>query len=214
MNEDYTQEQLPYQNLSLEDMEGEAWGDIRGYEGLYRISNMGRIKSLARQGRGNKMAQDCILIQAVKERRYGYKTLEIVLHNKNYKNYLVHRLVADAFLQNPNNYPEIDHIDGNPSNNRVDNLRCCDRKQNMANPITVIRLAKARKEISQRAEYIQKQRQCQPHSKRIAIYDGDVLVQTFISQSETARFLDVSVQAVCAARKYERKCKGYQIKNI
>ena len=58
---------------------------------------------------------------------------------------LVHRLVADAFIPNPNNYPFIDHIDGNPANNNAENLRWCTRSMNMLNPITRERNSNARR---------------------------------------------------------------------
>lgn len=94
----------------------EIWKDVVGYEGIYKISNYGRIK------KGNKIFKT-----------EKYKNYFIVKLTKNgvRKRTGVHRLVAQAFIPNPNNLPEINHKDENPSNNCVDNLEWCDRKYNM-----------------------------------------------------------------------------------
>lgn len=97
----------------------EIWKDIKGFEGLYQVSNEGRVKSLKR---------DSIMKQ--QKKRYGY--YNIGLYNKGeYKWFRVHRLVAEAFIPNPNEYPIINHRDENPSNNVVENLEWCDVKYNV-----------------------------------------------------------------------------------
>ena len=96
----------------------EEWRDIEGYEGLYQISNLGRVKSL----RNNKMRKEKIL--KVKKNTTGYLYLSLYKNNVG-KNYLLHRLVAKAFLENPNNYPCINHKDENKENNNVNNLEWC-----------------------------------------------------------------------------------------
>ena len=81
----------------------EIWKDIDGYEGLYQVSNLGRIKSLNYKRTGRTK-----LLKLVKSNGY----LDIILYNNGkYKHYLVHRLVAKAFIPNPDNLPEINHID-------------------------------------------------------------------------------------------------------
>lgn len=110
-------------------MEKEIWKDIENFEGLYQISSIGRIK-----GRGGK-----ILSPFVNERNY----LKIGLSkNGEKKNYFVHKLVAEAYVPNPNNYPEVDHIDGNKQNNAVENLRWVDHSTNCLNPNTNFRFYK------------------------------------------------------------------------
>lgn len=92
----------------------EEWRDIVGYEGLYKVSNFGNVYSnyVHRNLKPGK-TQD------------GY--MYVVLNkNKQKKNYLVHRLVGDAFIDNPSNLPIINHKDENPQNNHVDNLEWCD----------------------------------------------------------------------------------------
>ncbi len=113
-------------------LEGEIWRDIAGYEGLYMVSSRGRIASLI-----SHLILRPLIISTRKCRYYS-----VMLHNKGYaKRFLVHRLVAFAFLENPNAYPCIDHINRNGLDNRIENLRWCTRKMNMANEETLKVLA-------------------------------------------------------------------------
>ena len=101
----------------------EEWRDIAGYEGLYMVSNLGRVKSL----NYNRTGQERTL--KVAKNRYGY--LYVNLSNGGIsKNYTIHRLVAVTFLPNPENYNEINHKDENKENNCVQNLEWCSRKFN------------------------------------------------------------------------------------
>ena len=84
----------------------------------YAISNLGRIKNLK---------TNHIIIPDKEEK--GYCRLSIKINGKK-KHFAVHRLVAIAFIPNPNNLPQVDHIDNNKTNNRVDNLRWCSNKEN------------------------------------------------------------------------------------
>ena len=98
-------------------MNKEVWKDIKGYEGKYQVSNLGRVKSLIdNQGKQRTM----ILKQSCE--KYCKVTL---LKNSKQKRFRVHRLVAEAFIPNPNNYLYINHKDENPKNNVVDNLEWC-----------------------------------------------------------------------------------------
>ena len=101
----------------------EIWKDIEGYNGIYQISNLGRVKSL-----GNTKNKKDKIIKPVKNNK-GY--LRVSLHKSNTLTRMyVHRLVAIAFIPNINNYPQINHIDENKSNNCVDNLEWCTAKYN------------------------------------------------------------------------------------
>lgn len=101
----------------------EIWKDVVGYEGLYKVSNLGRVKSLKGYHR-----KDCIL--KLRNNLYGYLTVGLSKHNKS-KRIKVHRLVAETFIPNPQNYEQVNHIDGNKLNNNVLNLEWCNRSYNM-----------------------------------------------------------------------------------
>lgn len=110
----------------------EQWRDIQDYEGLYQISNLGRVKSCERicktgNGLGEHLLPEKLLkLSLVK----GY--LQIALHKEGkYKYYKVHRLVAQTFIPNPDNKEQVNHIDGNKQNNCIDNLEWVTGKENM-----------------------------------------------------------------------------------
>ena len=103
----------------------EEWKDIKDYEGLYQVSNWGRVKSLITDKNRRK--------RILKQHNRGNGYLFVVLTNNEHqsKNISVHRLVAETFLPNPENLPEVNHIDENKENNRVDNLEWCDHTYNI-----------------------------------------------------------------------------------
>lgn len=117
----------------LEKMTEEIWKPVVGYEGLYEVSNLGNVKSLDRVVKN--LSGDYIKSGAIKKqssRPRGYRVVTLT-KNGNSKRLSVHRLVAMAFISNPYNYPEVDHIDRDPSNNIVENLRWCSHEDNMNN---------------------------------------------------------------------------------
>ena len=117
----------PYQNLSLQDMPGEIWKDIPGWEGVYQVSNLGRVKSLLR---------GIIRKQHPHEDEYPLVTL---VKGKSFLSFSVHRLVASLFVPNPDNKPAVDHINGDRRDNKASNLRWATTLENCRNPITVAR---------------------------------------------------------------------------
>lgn len=103
----------------------EVWKDVVGYEGLYKISDLGRVKSLPRNG---TIPEERIMVN--KLTKQGYIT--ICLSKNDIKKHLkIHRLVAIAFIPNPENKKEVNHIDGNKSKNGVTNLEWVTRSENM-----------------------------------------------------------------------------------
>ena len=101
----------------------EIWKDIKGYEGIYQVSNLGKVKSLNyKRGKHEKEIK-----QALNSRGY----LEVGLFNGKVKTHRVHRLVAQTFIPNPENKDEVNHIDGNKKNNTVNNLEWNTSKENI-----------------------------------------------------------------------------------
>ena len=110
----------------------EIWKDIQGYEGFYQISNLGNVKSLERVvDKGNGILQHRKeRIMNKRESVDGYYVAKLNV-NKKSKSIAIHILVARHFIDNPNNYPEVNHKDCNRKNNQVDNLEWCTHQQNV-----------------------------------------------------------------------------------
>ena len=107
----------------------EIWRPVVGYEGLYEVSNTGIVRSLDRYDNRNCFRKGKV-ISLLKKGEYGYIQVNLCYNGKLYKKY-VHRLVAQAFLPNPDNLPEVNHKDEDKTNNSVDNLEWCDRSYNL-----------------------------------------------------------------------------------
>lgn len=104
------------------------WKDIPGYEGLYQVNQLGQVKSLPRKGtKGGIMTP-----HDRKDGKHNKYYLRVVLSkNGSQKWFSIHRLVAEAFLPNPEELPEVDHINNNERDNRVCNLQWIDKKENI-----------------------------------------------------------------------------------
>lgn len=108
-------------------MSDEIWVNIIGYEGIYQVSNLGRIRSVTETKRTGKGHTGRILKQFKVK---GYMKVHLSLNGID-KHKSVHRLVAEAFIENPCSLPQVNHKDENPENNRVDNLEWCDALYNV-----------------------------------------------------------------------------------
>lgn len=116
--------------MTTEEKEHEIWANIKCYD-EYSVSNKGRVKrhpyyKLVRGG-GKQFFEEKIL--RPQKRKFGYLGV-FLSKNGRCKPFLIHRLVAIAFIPNPNNLPQVNHKDENPSNNHVSNLEWCDQKYN------------------------------------------------------------------------------------
>ena len=114
----------------------EQWKDIKGFEGLYKVSNFGNVKSLERIVKYCENSKSITNKHTVKGKEKdasikdnGYLTVSLYKNNKSYNKY-VHRLVAEAFIENPNNYKTVNHINLDKQDNYVMNLEWCSYKEN------------------------------------------------------------------------------------
>ena len=94
------------------------WKDIKGYEGLYQVSDKGEVRN-----KSNKILKPF-------DNGNGYKKIMLFKDNKRTP-YYIHRLVAENFISNPNNWKQINHKDENPSNNTLENLEWCNNTYNV-----------------------------------------------------------------------------------
>ena len=168
----------------------EVWKDIKGYEGLYKISNYGRIKSLERiiptkiNNNDFKLKREKILSPS--KSKNGYLRI-CLFKNGNKKTYSIHRLVAQAFIPNPNNLPEVNHKDESKENNRVDNLEWCNNIYNQ--------------NYGTRKERISKNK-----SKKVNQYDlNGIFIKTWNSLTQVEKELGLWQQNItkCCQGKYK-----------
>lgn len=176
----------------------EEWRDIDGYEGLYKISNLGRVKSVERYVNHPKGGVR-IVRERIKNIEFDNNRPRVELsRNGNKKKYLVYRLLAKAFVPNPNNYNEVNHIDENPMNNSLDNLEWCTHRYNINHGTRTSRASMAK-------------------WKGVGMYhpENDVLMMVFSSCLEAAKYMQVSSSSISTScNKKGRLVKGYKFKMI
>ena len=108
----------------------EIWKDVENYEGLFQVSNFGRVRSMNKilelcDGRVRRVKGKILKTSIIR----GYECITFY-HNNKSKTFKVHRLVAQAFIPNPKDFPQVNHIDENKLNNLVNNLEWCTAKYN------------------------------------------------------------------------------------
>lgn len=173
----------------------EIWKDIKGYKGLYQISNLGNVKSLKRNiklsnqygAKFKKRVDEKILKQSIN--KYGYCSVILSKNNKN-KWFSIHRLVALNFIPNPNNYKCVNHKDENKQNNNVENLEWCTYKynNNYGNRINKVR-EKTKKKINQ--------------------YDiNNILIKSWNSIIEASNNLKINRHSIISCCKGKQKTAG------
>lgn len=181
-------------------MEQEQFKWIKGFEGIYKVSNFGRIISVDRKDRFNRQVGG----ELKQAKAKGYFFVGLYKNGKGVQRY-VHRLVAEAFIPNPENKPCVDHIDTNKENNHVSNLRWVTYKENMNNPLT-------REWVADHPQDPNKKRGINnPYSIRVAMYDMDMnFICTFDSLSAAGRGIGVtdgSIHKVCVGERSH--CGGW-----
>ena len=177
----------------------EIWKDIEGYEGLYQVSNLGRVRSLDKVLPCNvngimttRVRHGLIRKPHIGQTGYHYVLLR---DGKRCKNYRVHRLVADAFIPNPQNLPEVNHKDEDKSNNRADNLEWCSSSYNHCYGTTIERAAS------------------KIHRAVCQFDKNDRLIREFVSVTEAAKAVGTSTTQISGCCKGKTKsAKGYRWK--
>lgn len=175
-------------------MNKEKWKPIKGYDGLYEVSNLGRVKSLHQRGK----EKDRIL--APIEMDIGY--CKVTLYNKFKKEQkYIHRLVAEAFIPNPKNLKVINHINANKKDNNVDNLEWCTQKHNMQQAFNMGLVRN-----SQRGK-LGKESQIRKIIKQIDANTNEVL-NIFYGACEAERQTNICCQNIRACCRGKRKTAG------
>ena len=196
----------------MEKLFNEIWKPIKGFEGLYEVSNMGNVRSLDRYVmNGNR----CCLLKGKPKKAYfistGYLMVDLC-KNSQRTHYLIHRLVAEAFIPNPSNLPCIDHINTIKTDNRVENLRWCSCKENMNNPLTRehINIKIRSKEVQEkRLATVRKKQSC--HCEIPVYYiDEQGKKISFKSMSEAQRQTNVHHFSISLSIKKKRPISGIQ----
>jgi hypothetical protein len=133
----------------------ENWKAVEGYEGLYEVSDQGRVRSLDRYttGKRNRLIKGKVLANAHNE--LGYCIVQLCKDGVPKKT-RVHRLVARAFIPNPEEKPYVNHLDGNPSNNTAQNLEWCTQKENIQHAYATGLYPPMGKLTREQVEYIKK----------------------------------------------------------
>ena len=165
----------------------EEWRDIKGFEGFYQVSNFGRVRSLdclkpapMNSKRKTYIKKGTILKTNTDKR--GYEIVRLNYHGK-HRQTRIHRLVAEAFIDNPNRFPAINHIDENKKNNMVENLEWCSYSYNS-------RYSNARKIVG------------------INIKTGNVTKYDCILDAVKDGFVGSNISAVCRGKRKQHK--GYK----
>lgn len=188
------------------------WKAIKGYEGLYEVSNMGDVKSINRtivdrNGKSKKLRGKELFFTISKIDKYGHLPRASVQLWKNNTVVLkhVHRIVAEAFIPNPENKPTVNHIDGNPLNNCVDNLEWTTYTENQIHAYK-----NGLRAISK--NYFPS------NSRKIIAYNPSTEEEIIMdSASQLARYLGVSHQLVskCAtSTNLNELCRGFIVKYL
>lgn len=167
----------------------EIWKDIKGYENLYQISNLGNVKSL---GNGGSNASKEKFLKLTKD-TCGYLQVGLCKQGKR-KMCRVHRLVAENFIDNPNNYPMINHKDENKTNNNVENLEFCDVAYNNNYGTRNIRAAES----------------CRNHpnrSKQVLCVDTSIIYPSVNEVQRELGFKSGNISSACNGKR--KTCGGY-----
>lgn len=114
----------------------EIWHDIKGYDGIYQVSNLGRVKSITRKRKDNGQSVKGRILKQYLDKRTGYYQVKLMKEG-HYKTYRTHRLVALTFIKENKNKTVVNHINAIKTDNRVENLEWCNQKENMQHALDI-----------------------------------------------------------------------------
>lgn len=174
----------------------EIWKDIPDYEGLYQVSNLGRIKSLDRIVTSKRGWSKFVKGRILKPSKHHYGYLQVsLLRNGNQKPVWIHSLVAQSFIPNPDKFPCVNHKDECKTNNMVDNLEWCDIAYNNAHGTRVERLSKTQRNDPKKSKQV----------KQIDCKSGQTLA-IFPSIAEASRQTNISEENIRSVAKSKPHC--------
>ena len=184
----------------------EIWKNIEGFKGFYQVSNLGRIKSMSREVNFNN-STSLTGKRRLKERilkpipdKEGYSCLHLFRNTGDFKNVKVHRIVAQAFIENPENKPQINHVNGVKNDNRFDNLEWCNNSENGLHSF---------RELERKPSYLGKTGILHPRSKSINQYDlSGNFIANFESTCDAERKTGICRAHIKDVAKGKRKTAG------
>jgi hypothetical protein len=179
----------------------EVWKDIPNYEGLYQISNRGKVKSFCRK--------NTIILKGEIDRN-GYERV-ILCKGKQHKSWTIHRLVGLTFLSNPHNYPQINHKDENKLNNNVDNLEWCTASYNNSYNDRMKRIGK-KSSITKKGKHFSPRTEFKKgdNVKKVRCVELNKIYNSIKEASEELHIPNGNIVNVCKKKKYNKSAGGYK----
>lgn len=175
------------------DYSNEIWKPVKGYEGCYEISNMGRVKSLLKTSRS--------VIMSPSKNLQGYYNLSLFLHGK-MRRHLVHRLVAEAFIPNQDNKPQVNHKNGNVIDNHVENLEWVTAKENMQHAFHVLKRKPNKPQLGKFGKL-------DPYAKAVKMFSKDgMFIKQFDCMLDAERELNIRSTNIAATCRGKRPSAG------
>lgn len=195
---------MSYKNLELNSLPNEYWVSIHGYEGLYEISNLGRVKSLSRLVK-NKNGMRCVSERIIKQKldKDGYLLINLC-KNQKMGTYKMHRLVAYAFIQNADSKPQINHINGIRGDNRCENLEWCTNGENQRH---AYKFLNKKTPMGMKGRYGH-----DPRSKPVVCVNTG---ERFVSAKHAARLMNIHKKSIlynCHGK--QKSASGYQFQFV